>query len=61
MSRHKSDNTPHDILTTGDRTLREIVYGKSSRSVISESLVRSVHLSKRLRCRPSPTKKSRSI
>ena len=35
MSRHKSDNTPHDILTTGDRTLREIVYGKSSRSVIS--------------------------
>ena len=38
MFRHKSDNTPHDILRTGDRTLRAIVDGKSSRSVISGSL-----------------------
>lgn len=42
MFRHKSDNTPHDILKTGDRTLRAIVDGKLSRSIISGSLFRAI-------------------
>lgn len=42
MFRHKSDNTPHDILTIGDRTLRAVVDGKLSRSVINGRLFEAI-------------------